>query len=463
MHLRTTIQLLLAELALTWCLPSAATAQDTRHVVEPTIPPACQTLEARIGRAGLSIQFEDESKPDTARIQAAIDGCPEGRAVVLRRAAVRTDAFLSGPLTLKKGVVLVVDRGAFLYASRNPRDYDTAPGLCGTITTGGARGCKALLSAVDAPGAGIMGDGVIDGRGGETMLGKDISWWNLADRARAGGSHQAPRLVQLAHCDNFTLYRITLQNAAQFHVSYSGGDGLTAWGVKLLTPPRARNTDGIDPANSTNVTIAHCWISTGDDHVAIKAGAGPPTRHISIVHNHFYAGHGMSIGSETEGGASDILVSDLSIEGADNGLRIKSNNTRGGLVRGVTYEDVCIRDTPEPVVMETGYGDPNTKSAAGGARIPVYRDIALRNVRVEGAGRVTLEGFDDNHRLGIRFDNVVFDDPEQMRVAAAHADVRIGPGPFNLAARGEGVTVSGNAGAGAKNACSGKFADFPGH
>ena len=76
----------------------------------------------------------------------------------------------------------------------------------------------------------------------------------------------------LNRCDNFTLYRITLKNSANFHVAYSGGNGFTAWGVKINTPKNARNTDGIDPGNSTNVTITHCFIHTGDDNVAIKAG-----------------------------------------------------------------------------------------------------------------------------------------------------------------------------------------------
>ena len=90
---------------------------------------------------------------------------------MLQRAAYRTDAFLSGPLQLRKGVVLVVDRGAYLYASRNPRDYDRIPGACGAITTDGKRACAPFISAENAPGSGIMGDGIIDGRGGETMLG----------------------------------------------------------------------------------------------------------------------------------------------------------------------------------------------------------------------------------------------------------------------------------------------------
>jgi hypothetical protein len=41
---------------------------------------------------------------------------------------------------------------------------------------------------------------------------------------------------------------------------------------------------------------------------------------MTIAHNHFYTGHGMSIGSETNGGADTIRVTDLSIDGADNGV-----------------------------------------------------------------------------------------------------------------------------------------------
>jgi polygalacturonase len=65
----------------------AALAQDTRHVTEPSIPPACATLEAKIGRMGLSIYPEDENKLDTARIQNALDQCTAGHAVVLKRAS----------------------------------------------------------------------------------------------------------------------------------------------------------------------------------------------------------------------------------------------------------------------------------------------------------------------------------------------------------------------------------------
>ncbi len=434
-----------------------AGAQDTRKVTEPSVPPACATLKAKIGRAGMSIAPEDEGKLDTERIQAALDSCPAGRAVVLERASPRTDAFLSGPLELRRGVVLVVDRGAYLYASRNPRDYDLQPGVCGTITERG-HGCKALINGNKVRDSGVMGDGVIDGRGGETILGQNITWWNLADRARAGGTQNNPRLMVLNGCDNFVLYRITLMNSPNFHVGYNNGNGFTVWGVKVWAPERARNADGIDPGNSTNVTITHSYFHTGDDQVAIKAPAGAPTTHMSIVHNHFYSGHGMSIGSNTDGGASAILVSDLSIDGADNGLRIKSNITRGGLVHDVVFEDVCIRDTANPIFMDTAY---SAHVSPEDNKPPVYRDITVRKVRVEGGGKVTIEGLDDAHRVGIQFDNVVFDDPAQIKIAAKNADVKVGPGPFNLKITGSGVTVSGSPGQAPANACTGKFVDFP--
>ena len=193
-------------------------AQDTRKVVEPSIPPACVTLQAQIGRAGISIAFDDENKPDTQRIQAALDSCPAGHAVVLKKTSGRLDAFLSGPLDLRRGVALVVDGGAYLFASRNPRDYDRTSGVCGTIDENG-HGCRALINGANVAGASVMGDGVIDGRGGETILGQKVSWWNLADMARQGGAQNNPRLLVLKHCDNFVLYRITLMNTPNFRPS----------------------------------------------------------------------------------------------------------------------------------------------------------------------------------------------------------------------------------------------------
>ena len=423
--------------------------QDQRQVREPSFPVPCAVLEA--------LPDSGEASPDTRRIQSALDACAPGKAVVLGRAG-KPGSFLSGPLELRKGVTLLVEAGTTLFASRNPRVYDREPGVCGTITEKG-RACRALLNGDGVPDAAVMGDGVIDGQGGAPIIGQTRSWWDLAEEARKGGTQNNPRLLVLRGCNNFTLYRITLRNSPNFHVAYSGGRGFTVWGVKVWSPQKARNTDGIDPGNSTDVTITRSYFHTGDDQIAIKAGAGAPTTNMTISHNHFYTGHGMSIGSETDGGASRIVVEDLSIDGSDNGLRIKSNVSRGGLVRDVVYDGVCIRNTKYPVLMDTNY------SFFGAARdkLPEFRDIVVRNTRVEGGGRVSLNGFDADHRLGITFDNVIFDDPKSIRTAAKEATVKLGPGPFNLGISGPGVVLSGSPGRDGKpRSCADAFPPFPG-
>ncbi len=431
----------------------AAYAQDTRTVTEPVIPPACIMLTAHS-------QAPDEAHPDTARIQSALERCTPGHAVELKSEGAAA-AFLTGPIQLRAGVTLLIDAKTTLYASRNPRDYDVTPGSCGIVNQTG-HGCKPVISGVNVAHAAVMGDGAIDGRGGEKLIGQNVSWWDLAQEAKVKNQNQnCPRILVLSHADDFTLYRITLRNSPNFHVSYSNGNGFTAWRVTIDSPKNSRNTDGIDPGNSTNVTITHCFISAGDDNVAIKAGHGAPTTHMTIAHNHFYSGHGMSIGSETDGGASAIRVTDLSIDGADNGIRIKSNSSRGGLVQDVVYDDVCIRNTKNPIYMDSNY------SYFGEARdkLPMFTNITLRNVRIAGAGKITLDGFDSAHRLGMRFDNVFLDNPEGVKIIGTHAAISLGPGSANFRPSGDDVsTVSTASESGDRelpNTCEGKFVPFP--
>jgi hypothetical protein len=71
--------------------------------------------------------------------------------------------------------------------------------------------------------------------------------------------------------------------------------------ASCFTPDTVKNTDGFDPAQSSNVLLAYSYISTGDDDVAVKSGKGASSN-LNFAHNHFYYGHGMSIGSETSGG-----------------------------------------------------------------------------------------------------------------------------------------------------------------
>lgn len=429
--------------AMVWMVPGVW-AQDMRVVKEPVIPSTCAKLEAKIVAVGDALKDTDEVLADTARIQQAIDTfgakCKPGQAVELAQGAKPGDAagllpanaFLSGPLTLAAGVTLLVDKGVTLYASRRASDYDmTGPGTCGTMPAKGR--CKAFIT-IRAKNTAIMGDGVIDGRGGAKLLGVgiDTSWWSLAVKAEPGNvPYSDPRLIDAAQADGFTMYRITLHDSPNFHVSVSRTDGFTVWGVHLKTPvhepgpgdPRPRNTDGIDPGSSTNITIAHSWIDNGDDNVAIKTGV----THMSVLDNHFYSGHGMSIGSETYTGDSFLLVDGLTEDHTTSGIRIKSNVTRGGLVHDMVYRNICMRNVEVPIAISPYYNngtidqffDPGLK----GDRIPDYRNITIENVSDMTPGDVLIAGHDEAHRTQVELKNVFIQGITPEKVHLKFADI----------------------------------------
>lgn len=436
------------------CLAVPALAQDTRTVTEPRLPPVCATLSALLAAPGGALAAADEGRLDTERIQRAIDACDPGKAVELAAAGGR-NAFLSGPIELKAGITLLVGKGVTLFGSRDPRVYELSPGSCGIVNESG-RGCRPLIHLKDAPHAAVMGDGVIDGRGGAKLLGRGVSWWDLAEQARHSGHQNCPRIIVAEHADDFTLYRITLHNSPNFHVVVSGTNGFTAWGVKIHAPGRgARNADGIDPTSSSNVSILHCWIHAGDDNVALKASAAGPVRHVTVAHNHFYAGHGMSIGSETVGGVSDVDVHDLTIDGADNGLRIKSNSTRGGLVERVRYSDVCIRNVPYPIVIDPFY------STERGDKPPEFREITFRNVRILTPGQISLKGLDAQHLTAAALDGVVMADASPRSIEASFLRLTLGPGEVNIFPAGEDVAVARLKGERKVPPCQAVFPPYP--
>lgn len=455
--------------------------------MEPSFPSdVCQTLVAN--RYADDMSPPSEENLDTARIQEALNACA-GRAVKLVSEG-SNNAFVAGHLNVN-GVTLWVDKGVTLYMSRNP-DLFQRTGSCGVLGINDSTACGDFISVSGVKPA-IMGDGVIDGQGGEPLVNRPYSWWQLSYALReVDGSLGNPTLINLTNgTSGFVLYRITLHNSAKFHVKISSiippgetcdrrGRGFIVWGVTVLTPSKwtnsqglvltpsfARNTDGIDPGTTafSRCGLMVCnTISTGDDHIAIKGGHG--VYDLTIAHNHFGTGHGMSIGSETYGlpymvdgvmhqGIENIDIRDLTIDAdsrpvghdaksADfNGLRIKSDSSRGGVVRNITYTDVCMRDMTNAILISTAYNP-----LFAGNSFPEFGAITFRNVRhvtCKGLQQpvVTLNGFNAALPAGpIRLDNVHVDNIGPQAVSGEFSSVVLGPGPVNFVPKGVGVTVT---------------------
>lgn len=443
-----------------WC--GTARAQDTRKVTEPKVPPVCMKLEAALVSQTSTLREEDERKLDTTRIQGALDRCKVGMAVELSHGASDADAFLTGPLELREGVTLLIDKGVTLYGSRDPMVYEipdgpsdpasattgVRPAVCGTSRprpenfptfsmNAGARprgGCRSLIT-VNAKNAAIMGEGAIDGRGYAQLLGHDYSWWQMARKAQPHDDlYFSTRLIAANHADGFVLYKVHLLNSPNYHVVVGQTDGFTAWGVHLQTPTNkaligtdndARNTDGIDPGTSQNITVAHSWIDNGDDNIAIKQGVS----HMSVLDNHFYSGHGMSIGSETVRGQSYLLVDGLVEDHTTSGIRIKSNVKRGGPVHDLMYQNICMKDVPIPIAISPYYTnqtvEPFEDPKYSGDLIPDYKRITLRNIYSEAPGDVLIAGLNDAHRTEVTLDNVAVRGIQPSQVHLNFADIHM--------------------------------------
>ena len=244
---------------------------DSRRVSPPRYPSVCTTVLAQFNTAERS---SPPSSDDTARLQAALTGCAgTGKSVVLASSG-SSNAFFSGTLTVN-GEAVVVGSGVILYGNNS---------------------YAGELLKVSGTNPAIMGPGAIDGRG-DLISGK-------------------PRLINSSQAQNFIVYNVTLQHAGKEHLYVEGGSGFTAWGITIATPANTKNTDGIDIDSLTNATVFGSSIEDGDDGVAVKTNSGPASN-ITVRDNLFYGTHGMSIGSQTMYGVTNVLWDQNLMFGAD--------------------------------------------------------------------------------------------------------------------------------------------------
>jgi polygalacturonase len=420
---------------------------DSRNVTEPVFPAVCMQLSAAIAEVNNDIPTSVDAvvtNPDGARIQAALNSCSTnspGEAVELSIDNTGAfNAFLSGPLSMPSNVTLLVDPGVTLFFSRNAQDYDRTPG---THTCGTRSGAKAELSCaplIDIPGTssnvGIMGYGKLDGRAADPLLNgfattgfappAVYTWWNIAALA----DQQNPRMIEPetgAH--DITMYKITMLNSPYFHVSSGGGSmsNFTAWGVKIVTPTFTANTDGIDPDQAQNITVTQSWISDGDDDIAIGSSGTPGgpnfAQNMSITNNHFFAGHGESIGSNTGAGVNNILfdhnmlvgdsvsgkgsaINAVSMkignttypvnyaDGNSTAIRIKSDQAAGGIVTNVQYSNSCLLDHNKDLLFTPLYNTDSGSDTPNVSNILLQNLIFMNDATTPGSGTVQFTGTD---------------------------------------------------------------------
>jgi len=272
---------------------------------------------------------------NTATIQSAISMAASGGTVNgLSGGTVRIPGpgiYLCGPLTLANNVDLHIEANATLLALPLAK----YPG--GTVSPAN------FIQGSNGHDMEISGSGVIEGQGS--------NWWTAYN---ADNTVNRPNLVNYSACTRILVQDISISNSPSPHLVIKGKAGsVTVKNVTIQSLDESPNTDAFDLAE-TNAWIQDCHFSEGDDNLALGSSASV-TCDILVTNCYFRDGHGCSIGSFTSGGVSNLWVINCGFSNTDNGIRIKSERTHGGMTQNLNYRNLQMTNVAWPICLYSYY------------------------------------------------------------------------------------------------------------
>ena len=354
-------------------------------------------------------------------IQKAIDTCSKkGGGKVIIPAG---EKFLTGAITLKDGVNLVVEEGATLEFAFQPELYPIVETSWEGLECFNLSPCIYAFKAKDIA---ITGKGTIDGGG------SNDTWWPWNGNPRFGWKEGMisqriesrprllkngedgipmynekgertpervfgpqdglrPQLVSFNKCDGILLEDVTLLRSPFWVIHPLHSTDITVRRVKMIND--GPNGDGCDPECCDRVLIEDCYFNTGDDCIAIKSGRNRdgrernmPSKNIIIRNCEMKNGHGgVVIGSEISGGCQNVYAHDCVMDSPEleRVLRIKTNSCRGGIIENINMRNVKVGVCKESVLKINLDYEPKEICCRG--YYPTVRNVYMENVTSESS------------------------------------------------------------------------------
>ncbi len=405
------------------------------QVTQPVIPLRTVSL-ADYGGKGDGITLNTDAFEQAIRALAKEGG---GRLVV------PAGIFLTGPIVLKGGIDLHLERNAVIVFS---------PDKALTVKDGDKK-ATALITANKQQNISISGEGILDGNGewwrpvkrdkvsdvewkqylsmGGTVTDQGSLWYpfrlkhygNIASTPEAQEKYRN-HMIRFTDCDRVLVQGVTIMNSPKFHLTTQRCTNVTIDGTTIRCPWNAQNGDGIDIGNSRNVLIVGNTIDCGDDGICMKGGAGKtgqgygPCKNILIQDNTVYHAHGgFVIGSEFSGGMKNIVVRNNTFMGTETGLRFKSATGKGGKTERIYISHIQMTDIKDAaIVFETTYQDRPAGSKAKAAQptqtefVPEFQDIHISDVICRGT-KTGIEAHGEKgmvHHISVRHSTFFYTD-----------------------------------------------------
>ncbi|KAM7275464.1 hypothetical protein ACFE04_017330 [Oxalis oulophora] len=296
---------------------------------------------------------------------------------------VPSGRWLTGSFDLISHLTLSLDKDAVILASTNPNDWpviDPLPSYGrGRELPGGRH--RSLIYGRNLTDVVITGDnGTIDGQG--------QIWWD-SFRSKTL-DYTRPHLVELMNSTGIVISNLTFLNPPFWTIHPVYCSQVIVQNVTIRAPLDSPNTDGIDPDSSTNVCIEDCFISTGDDIIAIKSGwdeygisYNQPSTNITIRRLiGETSAAGIAIGSEMSGGISEVHAEDLLFFNSNMGINLKTSSGRGGYVRNIYISNMTLADVDIAIRFTGEFGEHPDDSYDPRA-LPLIEKITIEDVTGE--------------------------------------------------------------------------------
>jgi alpha-L-rhamnosidase len=291
---------------------------------------------------------------NTAAIQRAIDAAAAaaGGTVV-----IPAGLFRSGSLFLKQGVALHLAEGAVLKGSENIDDY---PKQVTRIEGHFEPWRVALVNASGLTQVRISGPGHLDGSGPVYW---NAFWARRKENPKCTNLEvERPRLLFIDRCTDVRLEGLALQDSGFWNLHLYRCRDVLIEGLRITIPSainglRGPSTDGIDVDSSQNVTIRKCYISTGDDDIALKGSKGP-----------------LADRDADSPPVENILIEDCEV-GDGNGL--VTCGSEATVVRHVTVRNCVMSGRATVLTLKLRPDTPQH-----------YEDITLDGIKLAGGGRL---------------------------------------------------------------------------
>ena len=378
----------------------------------------------------------DGSSLSTAAFRSAIDAAhAAGGGTIF----VPAGKYITGPIELVSNLVLQLDAGAVV----------RFPAMRLAFTEGRQQGVE-CLTPVPLIGGRNLENVTISGRG--LLTTNQSEWLDLMGRPQfrsetAAGAEFGPawnRLLELLELRKPVPEAAYLEVAPYLRPSFIRFmdsrnilvDGLhisgsPMWAIHFLYTDHAivRNatietypgaeTDGIVIDSSRNVEVSNSYLDTGDDALVLKSGkdadglrVNRPTENVSITNCTFHRAHGaVTLGSETSGWIRNVVANNITCNGTQMGIRIKSRRGRGGGVEHVRFGNWAMENVGQGINVTNYYlmaGESRTGAQAVSDRTPIFRDIAISHVTMAHARvAIDVEGLPEMPISGLRISDVI--------------------------------------------------------